>query len=116
VKHGNSLNVGKDLGLNSKGFAGNLNPNLIPLGSAQIQGVGKTIKGRDGCTDALNTSRLVYRAMELVLDEENDPIELYDGKKRQRIVESSRVLMDANVGSGSMDVSARSDDQSNWTQ
>ncbi|MBA0701074.1 hypothetical protein Goari_005478, partial [Gossypium aridum] len=36
VKHGNSLNVENDLGLNSRGFVGNLNPNLIPLGSAQI--------------------------------------------------------------------------------
>ncbi|MBA0857317.1 hypothetical protein Goshw_010552 [Gossypium schwendimanii] len=112
VKHGNSLNVRNDLGLNSRGFVGNLNPNLIPLGSAQIQGVSKTIKGRDGCIDILNANGLVYRAMELVLDEENDPIALSESKKRQRIMESSRVLMDANVGSGSMDVLASPDDQS----
>ncbi|MFQ6652148.1 hypothetical protein Gotur_024146 [Gossypium turneri] len=93
VKHGNSLNVGKDLGLDSRGFVGNLNPNpnLIPLGSAQIQGVSKSIKGRDGCIDALNSDGLVYGPIEFVLVEENDPIALSDG---------------------SMDVSASSDDQS----
>ncbi|MBA0878919.1 hypothetical protein Goshw_006813 [Gossypium schwendimanii] len=74
VKHGNLLNVWNDLGLNSRGFMGNLNPNLIPLGSAQIQGVGKTIKVRDGCINALNANGLVYGAMELVSDEENDLI------------------------------------------
>ncbi|MBA0574967.1 hypothetical protein Golob_025172 [Gossypium lobatum] len=50
-------------------------------GSAQIQGVGKTIKGRGGCIDALNANGLIYGAMELVSDEENDPIKLSDDKK-----------------------------------
>ncbi|MBA0597693.1 hypothetical protein Gorai_007493 [Gossypium raimondii] len=116
VKFGNSLNAERDLGLNSKRSGGNLNPNpnLVPLGSDQIQGVGKSIMGRDGCIDALTTDGLVYGPMKLVLDEENDPIALSDGKKRQRIVESSRVLMDANVGSGLIDVSASFDGQSSW--
>ncbi|MBA0752475.1 hypothetical protein Gogos_001308, partial [Gossypium gossypioides] len=111
-KHSNSLNAGKDLGHNSRGFVGNLNsnPNLILLGSVQNHGIGKLIKGRDGSNDALVTNGLVYGPMDLVLDEENDLITLSDGKKRQRIVKSSCVLMDANVGSGSMDVSASSGD------
>ncbi|MBA0674949.1 hypothetical protein Goari_016518 [Gossypium aridum] len=113
-RHGNSLNAGKILGHNSRGFVGNLNsnPNLIHLGSIQNQGICKSIKGCDGSNDYLTIDGLVYGPMDLVLDEENDPIALTEGKKRQRIVKSSRVLMDSNVGSGSMDVSASSDDQS----
>ncbi|MFQ6619983.1 hypothetical protein Gotur_000948 [Gossypium turneri] len=92
-RHGNSLNVGKDLGHNSRGFVGNLNsnPNQIPLGSIQNQGICKSIKGRDGSNDDLTTDGLVYGPMDLVLDEENDPIALTEG---------------------SMDVSASSGDQS----
>ncbi|MBA0753340.1 hypothetical protein Gogos_021873, partial [Gossypium gossypioides] len=70
------------------------------------------VKGRDGGIDILQANGLVYGEMELDLEGENEPIELSDGKKRQRIVESSRVLREANVGSGSMIVSASSGDQS----
>ncbi|MFQ6635042.1 hypothetical protein Gotur_011541 [Gossypium turneri] len=49
-------------------------------------------------------------AMDLVLDEEDALIALLEGKKRQRIVESPRVILDATARSGSMDVLANSGD------
>ncbi|MBA0700697.1 hypothetical protein Goari_027187, partial [Gossypium aridum] len=108
------------LGLNSRGCVGSpnlsINPNLIPLGSVHSRGVDNSNKGRDGCIDALNSDVVVSRPMELVLVEENIPIMLSDGKKRQRIVENSCVLLDANAGSGSMDVSASSAGQSSRAQ
>lgn len=52
-----------------------------------------------------------YGPMDLVSNEEDDPIALLKGKKRQRIVESSRVPLDAIVGPGLLDVSASSGDQ-----
>ncbi|MBA0617918.1 hypothetical protein Godav_027328 [Gossypium davidsonii] len=106
VMHGNPLNVGKGLSRNSRGSGGILNPNLIPVGTVQIQGGGRTVKGRTGCMNALNANG----EMDLDLDEENKPIKLFDGQKRQRIVESSRVLIEENVGSRSINVSASSDD------
>ncbi|MBA0753341.1 hypothetical protein Gogos_021873, partial [Gossypium gossypioides] len=112
IMHGNSLNMRKDVNCNSRGTGGNLNPNLNPLGPVPIQGDGRIVKGRDGGIDILQANGLVYGEMELDLEGENEPIELSDGKKRQRIVESSRVLREANVGSGSMIVSASSGDQS----
>ncbi|MFQ6658153.1 hypothetical protein Gotur_027541 [Gossypium turneri] len=112
IMHGNSLKIGKDVSRTSRGSGGNLNPNLIPLGPVPIQGGGRVVKGRDGCIDTLQANGLVHGEMELDLEEENEPIELSDGKKRQQIVESSRVLREANMGSGSMIVSASSGDQS----
>ncbi|MBA0671706.1 hypothetical protein Goklo_029705 [Gossypium klotzschianum] len=106
VMHGNPLNVGKGLSRNSRGSGGILNPNLIHVGTVQIQGGGRTVKGRTGCMNALNANG----EMDLDLDEENKPIKLFDGQKRQRIVESSRVLIEENVGSRSINVSASSDD------
>ncbi|MBA0847013.1 hypothetical protein Goshw_011143 [Gossypium schwendimanii] len=116
--HGISINEGKDLRRNFRGFVGNknLNPNLIPLGSVQYHGNNRQIKGRDGGNDALGADRLVYGPMDLVLDEEDDPIVLLEGKKRQRIVEGPRVFLDATAKSGSMDVSANSGDQSSRAQ
>ncbi|MBA0729828.1 hypothetical protein Golax_025871 [Gossypium laxum] len=81
VKYGNSVNVGKDLGLNSRGFVGNLNPNLIPLGSAQIQGVGTSVKGHDGSIADMSSDGVAYGPMELALVEKDDPITFSDGKK-----------------------------------
>ncbi|MBA0790896.1 hypothetical protein Gohar_015512 [Gossypium harknessii] len=108
--HGISINEGKDLGHNFRGIVGNqnLNPNLIPLGSVQYHSNNRQIKGRDGDNDALVADGLVNGPMDLVLDEEDDPIALLKGKKRQRIVEGPRVLLDAIAGLGSLDVSTSS--------
>ncbi|MFQ6620595.1 hypothetical protein Gotur_000199 [Gossypium turneri] len=96
----------------TRGFGRNLNPNLIPLGPDSIQGGGRTVKKRDGCIANLTANGIVQGEMELDLEEENEPLELAEGKKRQRIVESLRVLLDSNVGPGSMNVSASSEIQS----
>ncbi|MFQ6627573.1 hypothetical protein Gotur_006201 [Gossypium turneri] len=117
---GNSGNVGKGVGLNSRGGVGYpnlpINPNLILLGSAHSRGVDNSNKGRDGCIDAVKSDEVAYGPMELVLIEENVPIMLTDGKKRQKTVENSCVLLDANVRVGSMDVSASSAGQSSRAQ
>ncbi|MFQ6623979.1 hypothetical protein Gotur_020571 [Gossypium turneri] len=116
VKDGNLVNMGKDLGLNARGFGRNLNPkfnpNLIPLGTAQIQGVGMLAKGRDGNFVGMSSEGVDYGPTELALVEENDPLTVLEGKKWQRVVESSHVCMDTKEGSGLIDVSASSDGQS----
>lgn len=58
----------------------------------------------------------VYGSLELVSSEEDDPIALLEGKKRQRMGESSRMPLETIGGSGFMDVSASSGDQSSQTQ
>ncbi|PPD75665.1 hypothetical protein GOBAR_DD27417 [Gossypium barbadense] len=78
------------------------------LGSVHSRGVDNLNKGSDGCIDAVNSAEVACGPMELVSMEENVSIMLTDGKKRQRTVENSCVLVDANVGAGSMDVSASS--------
>ncbi|MBA0821936.1 hypothetical protein Goarm_018762 [Gossypium armourianum] len=57
--HGISINEGKDLGRN--------------------------FKGRDGDNDALVADGLVYGPMDLVLDEEDDPIALLKGKRDREL-------------------------------
>ncbi|MBA0690202.1 hypothetical protein Goari_007895, partial [Gossypium aridum] len=113
VKNGNLVNMGKDLGLNARGFGRNLNPrinpNLIPLGTAQIQGIGTLAEGRDGNLVGMSFEGVDYGPMELALVEENDPLMVLEGKKWQRVMESSHVCMDTKEGSGLMDVSASSD-------
>ncbi|MBA0757993.1 hypothetical protein Gotri_021033 [Gossypium trilobum] len=76
--YGISINKGKDLGRNFRGIVGNQNsnPNLIPLGSVQYHSNNRQIKGRDRGNDALVADGLVYGPMDLVLEEEDDPIAL----------------------------------------
>ncbi|MBA0818242.1 hypothetical protein Gohar_021288 [Gossypium harknessii] len=118
VNQGISINEEKVLGRNFRGVDvnQNINPNLIPLGSGQYCGNSRLSKGRNGGNEMLDADRVVYGAIELVLNEEDDPIALVEGKKWQRIVESSRAPLDAVVGPGYMDVSASSGDQSSWAQ
>ncbi|KAG8488487.1 hypothetical protein CXB51_016433 [Gossypium anomalum] len=54
--------------------------------------------------------------MDLVLEEENDPIATLERKKRQRIVEGPLVLLGSNTGKGSLDLSASFGEQSNRVQ
>ncbi|MBA0576209.1 hypothetical protein Golob_027803 [Gossypium lobatum] len=89
VKNGNLFNMEKDLGLNARGFGRNLNPrinpNLIPLGTAQIQGIGTLAKGRDGNLVGMSSEGVDYGPMELALVEENDPLRVLKGKKWERL-------------------------------
>ncbi|KAG8475088.1 hypothetical protein CXB51_032029 [Gossypium anomalum] len=48
-----------------------------------------------------HTDGLEYGPMDLVLEEENDPIAALEEKKRQRIVEGPLVIMGSNIGNGS---------------
>ncbi|MBA0621452.1 hypothetical protein Godav_007076 [Gossypium davidsonii] len=89
-----------------------LNPNLIPLGYVLQHGTSGQNKWRNWGKEDLVTDGLVNGPMDLVLEEENDPIGMLEGKKRQRIVEDPRVLLGSNTGTGSIDVSASSSDQS----
>ncbi|MBA0746319.1 hypothetical protein Gogos_008852 [Gossypium gossypioides] len=50
-----------------------------------------------------------YGSMDLISNEEEDPIALVEGKKRQRIVESTREPLKTIAGSSVMDVSASSE-------
>ncbi|MBA0766193.1 hypothetical protein Gotri_015258 [Gossypium trilobum] len=117
-KHGITINERIVSGRNFRGVDvnQNVNPNLIPLGSGQFCGNSRQNKGFYGGTDMMVADGAGYGPMDLVSNEEDDPIALLEGKKRQRIVESSRVPLDAIVGPGLLDVSASSGDQSSWAQ
>ncbi|MBA0672597.1 hypothetical protein Goklo_029003 [Gossypium klotzschianum] len=54
--------------------------------------------------------------MDFALEEENDPIGIMEGKKRQRVVEGQIDCLGPKVGPGSMDISASSREQSNLAQ
>lgn len=59
---------------------------------------------------------LEYGPMELVSEEDNDPITALERKKRQRIMEGPLVIVGSNVGNSSLILSASSDDQSSQVQ
>ncbi|MBA0747958.1 hypothetical protein Gogos_004818, partial [Gossypium gossypioides] len=65
--HSISLNEGKDLRRNFRGFVGNhnSNPNLILLGSVQYHGTSRQTKGRDGGNDAL-VNELYHKIMKRI--------------------------------------------------
>ncbi|MFQ6644927.1 hypothetical protein Gotur_019956 [Gossypium turneri] len=66
---------------NARGSGRNLNPNLIPLGPDPIQGGGRFVKKWDGCIDNLTANGIIQGEMDLDLEEENEPLELSEGKK-----------------------------------
>ncbi|MBA0789335.1 hypothetical protein Gotri_025569 [Gossypium trilobum] len=113
-----SINEGKTLRRKPRGVEvnQNINPNMIPLGYGQYCNSSRPSKGRNGGNGMRDAEGSVYGAMELVSNEEEDPIALMEGKKRQRVVESLRVPLDAVIGPGCMDVSASSSDQSSREQ
>ncbi|MBA0701059.1 hypothetical protein Goari_022858 [Gossypium aridum] len=65
--------------------------------------------------DSVNDG-LVNGPMDLVLEGENDPFAMLEGKKRQRVVDGSLVLLGSNAGIGSMDLLANSGEQSSRAQ
>ncbi|MBA0678140.1 hypothetical protein Goari_019502, partial [Gossypium aridum] len=74
--------------------------------------VTETSKWLRATDDGSVTIGLGKRPMDLVLEEENDPIAIVEGKKRQRVVEGLIDYLGPKVGSGSMDLSASSGEQS----
>ncbi|KAA3467450.1 5'-nucleotidase surE [Gossypium australe] len=59
-----------------------------------------------------NTGGVVNGPMDLVMDEEQDPITILEGKKRQQILEKSDALLGANNDGVSLDLTASSSAQS----
>ncbi|MBA0551254.1 hypothetical protein Golob_022148, partial [Gossypium lobatum] len=78
--------------------------------------VTETSKWLRATDDGSVTIGLGNGPMDLVLDEENDPIAIVEGKKRQRVVEGPIDYLGPKVGSGSMDLSASSGEQSSRVQ
>ncbi|MFQ6619765.1 hypothetical protein Gotur_000229 [Gossypium turneri] len=103
---------------NSWGASGNqnINPNFIQLGTGNYNGSSRDHSGYDGGDVRMGVDGAKYGSLALVSNEENDPIALLEGKKRQRMVEASWVPLETIGGSGFMDVSASSGDQSNRAQ
>ncbi|PPS20225.1 hypothetical protein GOBAR_AA00351 [Gossypium barbadense] len=102
LKRKKKIQIGKDFGDKLS------NPNLIPLGSNQqfsIKGnnngssLGKGISFVDGLENGL---------MEMVVDEENDPLTAVEGKKRQRLMTGPNVTLGFNVECGALDLTANS--------
>ncbi|MFQ6634885.1 hypothetical protein Gotur_011428 [Gossypium turneri] len=112
------LNDYKVIGRNLRGIFENqiLNPNLIPLGSVQQYVTNGQNNWRNWSKDDSVNDGLVNGPMDLVLEGENDPIAMLEGKKRQRVVDGPLVLLGSNAGTGSMDLSASSSEQSSRAQ
>ncbi|MBA0669672.1 hypothetical protein Goklo_028933 [Gossypium klotzschianum] len=108
------LNDYKVTGRNLRGIFENqiLNPNLIPLGSVQQYVTNGQNNWRNWSKDDSVNDGLVNGPMNLVLEWENDPIAMLEGKKRQRVVDGPLVLLGSNAGTGSMDLPASSGEQS----
>ncbi|MBA0770301.1 hypothetical protein Gotri_018957 [Gossypium trilobum] len=75
----------------------NINPNLVQLGAERYGGSSRDRLGFDGGDVRMGIDGDVYGSMELISNEEEDPIALLEGKKRQRIMESSRFPLEAMV-------------------
>ncbi|KAH1128859.1 hypothetical protein J1N35_000237 [Gossypium stocksii] len=82
------------------------NPNLIPLGSNQRfpiignnygSSLGKGISVVDGLENG---------PLEMVVEEENDPLSVVEGKKRQRLVFGPKDTLGFNVECGALDLTA----------
>ncbi|MFQ6634880.1 hypothetical protein Gotur_011429 [Gossypium turneri] len=112
------LNDYKVTGRNLRGIFENqiLNPNLIPLGSVQQYVSNGQNNWRNWSKDDSINDGMVNGPMDLVLEGENDPIAMLEGKKRQRVVDGPLVLLGSNAGTGSMDLSASSGEQSSRAQ
>ncbi|MBA0856165.1 hypothetical protein Goshw_024247 [Gossypium schwendimanii] len=114
-KHGIPINEGKVLGRNFRGVAvnQNVNPNLIPLGSGQYCSNSRLNKGCDGGNDMMVADGAVYKPMDLVLNEEDDPIALLEGRSQtvKRLKNKLRAmnprilfLMETKLSSKSMEI------------
>ncbi|MBA0734620.1 hypothetical protein Gogos_018520 [Gossypium gossypioides] len=66
--------------------------------------------------DSSATNGFEKGPMNLMLEEENDPIAMVEGKKRQRVVEGPIDFLGTKAGSGALDLSASSGEQSSRAQ
>ncbi|KAH1074513.1 hypothetical protein J1N35_026841 [Gossypium stocksii] len=83
---GMNCNEEKDIRSNSRKDIGNqqLNPNLIPLGSNNQFGIDESNKWRRWSKDDLFNDGLAIRPMDLVIEAENNPIAMLEGKKKDQ--------------------------------
>ncbi|KAA3482059.1 hypothetical protein EPI10_022369 [Gossypium australe] len=118
INHNSAINVGEDSRTNMGGNGGNQisNPNLMPTGFIHQTTTNEMIHGSKWRKDDLSIVGAEIGPMELGLDEENVPVEILDGKKRQRLVESSSDTLGPKAGIGSLILSASSGDQSSRGQ
>ncbi|PPE00637.1 hypothetical protein GOBAR_DD02361 [Gossypium barbadense] len=86
----------------------NIDHNLVQLGAECYSGSNRDRLGFDGGDVRMGNVGDVDGSMELFSNEEEDPIVLLEGKKRQRIMESSRLPLETIGGSGHRDISASS--------
>ncbi|KAH1097127.1 hypothetical protein J1N35_014048 [Gossypium stocksii] len=106
LNHG-SMSVGeKDTRRDFRGDSRNQisNPNLIPLGPTQNQqyfsnGQSNWCNWNNGDS---GSDGLVNGPMDLVIEEENDPIANLDGKKRQRVVEGPQAMLGSKAEVGTL--------------
>ncbi|MBA0819634.1 hypothetical protein Gohar_019737 [Gossypium harknessii] len=115
---GNLSYEGNVLGRNVRGGIGsqNINPNLRQVGSGKYKESSSYNMGYGRGDIRMVAIGAGDGSMDLISNEEEDPIALVEGKKRQRIVESMRELLGTITGSSVMDVSASSGDQSSRAQ
>ncbi|KAG8486531.1 hypothetical protein CXB51_020004 [Gossypium anomalum] len=92
------------------------NPNLIPLGSNQYYSIKRNNSGSNMGNSTSVVDGLENGPIEMVLEEENDPLTAAEGKKRQRIVIDPNTHLGLNVECGSLDLTARSGEQSSRSQ
>ncbi|KAA3490035.1 hypothetical protein EPI10_033563 [Gossypium australe] len=116
--HSDAINGGEDsrtkLGENQNNQI--LNPNLMPLGFTHQITANEQIIGSKWREEDLSSVGAGIRLMELGLEDKNVPVEILDGKKRQRIMESSSATLGPKVVIGSLYLSASSGDQSSRGQ
>lgn len=89
------LNEGNDTGRKLGGNMGNQmsNINLNQLGSNQQQSPIVQSQGRNWSKGGIHNDELEYEPMDLISEEENDPIAMLEGKKRQRVVIGPLVIL-----------------------
>lgn len=69
------------------------NTNLNQLGSNQQQSPIVQSQGRNWSKGGIHNDELEYEPMDLISEEENDPIAMLEGKKRQRVVIGPLVIL-----------------------
>ncbi|PPD79584.1 hypothetical protein GOBAR_DD23485 [Gossypium barbadense] len=86
----------------------NIDHNLVQLGAECYSGSNRDRLGFDGGDVRMGNVGDVDGSMELFSNDEENPTTLLEGKKRQCIMESSRLPLETIGGSGHRDVSASS--------
>ncbi|KAH1074339.1 hypothetical protein J1N35_026667 [Gossypium stocksii] len=87
-----------------------MNPNLILVGTNQQNLVNRNINDRNLGKSGMYGGGLASGPMDIVLGEENTPLESVEGKKRQRIVMGHLDTVGINAEGGSHDLTASSGD------